>query len=419
MQAKFSIYNYNLIMSDETIITRKFIVVKLDQGLIFTNFHKYVLNPKKRVRKDTDSGYNRFDFVAKFLTYAFFDRGLKNLDSLTVEIVKDFLNGYGMGTLPGDSKGRTKSTVEQCIMSVLDFLENFTKDRKGHCKIKKDDLFTTVPIRNKRGVTIQKKVPIFDVCYKEKTKDIFRDIPNKAFDLLFAHIAENHMEIFMLVCLSAFAGLRPAEACNVRRIDSPLGPGIIIETSDGEVRKISIDLRKEYNLRSDHIRVGAIKKEKMRHVHIFFTDALAESYNKYMAYMDGRKYESDYGALTVNKQGKAMTYQSYYEKFHKIIKEEMIPIYLGSDEPEVVIFGKLLMENNMSPHVFRHWFTVQLVLNGVDNVGELMSARGDTSPESALTYLKNKGELEKQYRKVSNEAFDYLMWAVKQKRNNR
>lgn len=36
--------------------------------------------------------------------------------------------------------------------------------------------------------------------------------------------------------------------------------------------------------------------------------------------------------------------------------------------------------------------------------------RGDKSPESALTYLQNKSELEKQYKKINNEVFDYRYW---------
>ena len=73
----------------------------------------------------------------------------------------------------------------------------------------------------------------------------------------------------------------------------------------------------------------------------------------------------------------------YYQRFRKIIREEMIPIFLKSDDPEVVFFGQLLQENNISPHIFRHWYTTQLVLSGVNEVSELMSARGDNSPESA------------------------------------
>ena len=36
--------------------------------------------------------------------------------------------------------------------------------------------------------------------------------------------------------------------------------------------------------------------------------------------------------------------------------------------------------------------------------------RGDSSPESALTYLQNKGDLEKQFRHVNTELFDFISW---------
>ena len=75
------------------------------------------------------------------------------------------------------------------------------------------------------------------------------------------------------------------------------------------------------------------------------------------------------------------------------------------------------MEHSLSPHVFRHWFTVQLVLSGINEPGTLMAFRGDTSPESALTYINNKGELEKQFSKITNETFDYTLWAAKKKHN--
>lgn len=114
-----------------------------------------------------------------------------------------------------------------------------------------------------------------------------------------------------------------------------------------------------------------------------------------------------------------MTYNSYYLKFREIIKNEMIPIYLKSDDPEVVLYGHTLMENPLSPHVFRHWYTVQLVLSGIENPGILQDFRGDKSPESALTYINSKGDLEKQYSKITNETFNYTLWAAKKKHNER
>ena len=127
-----------------------------------------------------------------------------------------------------------------------------------------------------------------------------------------------------------------------------------------------------------------------------------------MDYMEGHKYEADYGALTINKQGKAITYNNYYKKFRKVVGE-LIPELLKSDDAETVNYGHLLMETDISPHVFRHWFSVKLTLFGEDVAG-LMYWRGDKVSESALTYLQNKGELEKQYLKVNTEVFNYSLW---------
>ena len=41
------------------------------------------------------------------------------------------------------------------------------------------------------------------------------------------------------------AGLRPSEACNVRRPDSVLGPGMRFEMRDGQIVNVIIDLREE------------------------------------------------------------------------------------------------------------------------------------------------------------------------------
>lgn len=110
-----------------------------------------------------------------------------------------------------------------------------------------------------------------------------------------------------------------------------------------------------------------------------------------------------------------MTYERYRQIFSGIIHDEIIPMMLASNESELVIYGRTLMEHNISPHIFRHWYTVQLVLSGVNDPGTLMYYRGDKSPESALTYLQNKSELEKQFRKVNNEMFNYSRWAAEER----
>ena len=221
-------------------------------------------------------------------------------------------------------------------------------------------------------------------------------------------ITENHRNILMLAALSAFTGMRPSECCNVRRTDSALGPGILFEMTDGEVTNITIDLTEEKNLRSDMVSVGGIKKERLQKVYPAFLEVFMSCYNLYMKYIEERPYEADYGALTTTSTGKAYTYDAYYQEFKKVIKN-CIPVMLADDDPQIVNYGHLLQEYNISPHILRHWFSVKLTLYGEDVAG-LMNWRGDRSPESALTYLQNKSELEKQYERVSDEVFNYSLW---------
>ena len=110
--------------------------------------------------------------------------------------------------------------------------------------------------------------------------------------------------------------------------------------------------------------------------------------------------------MCVNSQGKAITYELFRQRF-RLMTKELIPLMFTSSDPEVVEYAYELQEHNISPHIFRHWFSVKLVLYGEDIAG-LQFWRGDKSPESALTYFQNKGELQKQLAMVSNEIFDYL-----------
>ena len=418
---RFSIYEHTLVIKDNQLISRKFIILKDNMNNIveWTDFHKYIRSGKNRLSHNiSDDGNMRFYQVCKLLNYAFFDKyRIKYLTDINIRIVKDFLNDYGMGTLPGDINDRSEVTINMCIRYIIDFLEVLIEENPGKCSIKIKELFKEVKVYNSRKKKMEvKKVPAFDIRYTSTPREIFRDMPESVFSIIMSVIIQKHKDILMLVALGAFAGMRPSEGCNVRRNDSKLGAGIRFVIVDGEVEDIIIDLKKELNLRSDLKKVGAIKKERTQRVHPAFLKAFFECYQIYMRYLEGKKYEVDYGALTVNKQGKALTYDNYYKKFKNVIKD-VIPELLSSDDPEAINYGYLLQEKNISPHIFRHWFSVKLTLFGED-VSGLMYWRGDKSPESALTYLQNKGDLEKQYTKVTNEIFDYSMWKARKLHEN-
>lgn len=413
----FSVYEHSLVFKENELLIRKFIVLKDGNNniLSFTDFHKYIKSSKnKSVRRITDDGNSRFYYVAKLLNYVFFQRyHIKKLTDIQVSMISDFLNDYGKGTLPDDTGERTKETVKVCISTIIDFCESLMEQNQGKCHMKKSDLYKEVTTRTKRGNLIKKKVPAFEVLYCSIPKTIFRDMPNSVFNLFMNEVIHHHKDILMLVALSAFAGLRPSEACNIRRTDSALGAGIRFVIYEDEITDVILDLKKERNLRSDLKSVGKIKKERIQRVYPAFLSAFIQCYHIYMKHIEGHKYEATYGALTVNKQGKAITYASYYQKFQLVINN-LIPTLLKSEDAEVVNYGHLLMENRISPHILRHWFSVKLTLYGED-VSGLMYWRGDHSPESALTYLQNKGELEKQYRYVNTQLFDFMTWCASDK----
>lgn len=407
----FKVYEHNIVTESGEIIKYCFIVLVDSSGVIekWTNFHKYAASG--RLHSASGDTVYRYRHVVKLLNYCFFQKyHIRKLSDMTAEMVKSFLTNYAMCSLPDDTPDthRSKNTVSGCISTIIDFVTNLKADYPK-CEMDLSRLYRTEEKFNRRkGKYENKKVLDFDIRFKDtKKKEIFRDMPEKVFVIVFNEVYVNHKDILMLVALQAFAGLRPSEACNVRRTDSALGPGITFEYVEGRVNNVYIDLTRELNLRSDFKPVGKIKKERTQKVYDKFLPVFVDCYNEYMRYMEGRKYERQFGALTVNLQGRAMTYYSYRQKLKQVI-DICIPKMLSSDDAETVLYGNLLLENSVAPHIFRHWFTVNLVLDGLD-ASQIMYWRGDKSIESSLTYLQNKGDLEKKFVKVVDESFGYLL----------
>ena len=62
---KFVSYKHSLILGDNHIVTKQFIVIKYSDGsLHFTNFHRYVKSSSK-IKSITDDGNKRFSYVIK------------------------------------------------------------------------------------------------------------------------------------------------------------------------------------------------------------------------------------------------------------------------------------------------------------------------------------------------------------------
>lgn len=245
---RFAVYKHKLVYKDTELIQRSMIVLKEDdEVLAWTDFHKYVRGGGSRsVSSDNAPAANN---IVKLLNYVFFDQyHINKLTDIKKEMVRDFLNDYGLCRLRGDTQTthRAKSTVERCITNVMDFLEEMLRQNTS-CKMKISDLYTQekkYSKQKKRYITIRK--PIFEVLYGNEVRPMLRDLPEKVFQIIFNRIMTIYPNLLMLAALGAFAGLRPSEACNVRRTDSPLGAGIRFEMADGNIKNIFIDLKKNW-----------------------------------------------------------------------------------------------------------------------------------------------------------------------------
>ena len=415
----FAVYEHILIYDGDKKIKRQLIVLKdsADNIIGWTDFHKFAQSPSARIKSIYSDSGKRCYSIAKFLNYIFWDcYHITKLSDLTSQMVCDFLNDYGMCRLPGDNKNtiRNKTTVTICVAAIIDFLTLLLKKEHGF-RMKVDDLYHYEKFFDKRTKREKsRRVPNFTIYFSDGIRqNMLRDLPEGAFQILFNEIAENHRNILMLAALSAFSGLRPSEACNVRREDSPLGPGMRFQYTNGKVSDVIIDLREEKILRSDLIDAGGIKKPREQRIYPKFLNQFMDCYTLYSNYIVGHPYEADYGALTNTRSGKAMTYKSYLNAFQKAV-QGAIPKMLACDDPKVQHYGFLLQEHSISPHIFRHWFSVHLTVDGA-TIADLMYWRGDKSPESSLTYLQNKSELVKQYYNVSNKIMDYNLWRANKK----
>lgn len=407
---RFAAYKHQLVIHDNRLITRKFIVLKKDNIIVsFTTFQNHIRSSTIYSKSISDDGNNRFNFVVIFMNYVFIDNYSKyRIDSLmevSLEIVQDFFYWYGVSS-KDDLNKHGKATVDRCSRAILDFLISYIKKNQKQSKLKLSDLVTEVTYQNRRGHIKRRLIPCVETYYSGKPRTIFRDMPNSVFNIFLSYAMTDYKDIYFLIALCAYAGLRPSEACNVRQVISPIGPGLIIKKINGKIERITIDLTEEKNLRSDLVSVGKIKKERKQRVYPKFLRAFEFAYQTHLEYLQTRKFEADYCPMCVNSHGKAITYELFRQRF-RLMTKELIPLMFTSSDPEVVEYAYELQEHNISPHIFRHWFSVKLVLYGEDIAG-LQFWRGDKSPESALTYLQNKGELQKQLAMVSNEIFDYL-----------
>ena len=410
----YAVYQHRLMAADGQVYTRPFIVIKNQLGVIvrFTNLHDYagVYAGKMFAPLSADAKAKLY-YVCRMLNYVLIERfpdfGADHVFEVNRDMLEQFFRDYAE-TPKVNGEYRSPASIEFCISAVTAFYRLLCKKFAAQMSLKESELVTDKFVRGRRGVMVAKAVPAFQVRVTRKAKPVFRELPSKAFEILLSQAFRYAPDIVFAMCLQAFAGLRAGEVCNVRQEQSPLGGSFVISRIGSDVRKVEIDLTKELPMRSDGAICGKIKKERIQCVYPAFLDAFAFAYRHHKQHLSARDFEPDYCPMFINKRGMAMTYANYANRFNNLVEKQFRPALLKSGDPDLRLYGQLLCENNLGLHSLRHWFSVQLVLRG-EGIAQVQYWRGDSSPESALTYLQNKGDLLKELKRTSADLIEILL----------
>ena len=411
---RYGLYSHRLITGRGEAYTRHFIVVKNRFGLIahFTRLHNYVGVYEGKVFAPLVSDAEaKLRYVCMALNYVLIDQfhtfSIDHVFDISRKALECFFRGYAQEALP-DGSHRGKQSIEKCVHTITIFFRKLRRKFGKSVLLSEADLVAETMVYSRHGQPRLQKRPAFQVKGFVSHKTVFRELPTKAFQVMLNLAFRYAPDIAFAICLQAFAGLRAGEAMNVRQEGSPLGNGLTLTYLEGEVRKIEIDLTMELPLRSDGVIGGKIKKERKQCVYPLFIKAFHTAYEFHKAFLSGRQFEAAYCPMFINNKGLAMTYDDYYRRFSALIDNHMRPAMLESDDPECRVYGQLLCENRLGLHAARHFFSVQLVLNGED-IAQIQYWRGDTSPESALLYLQNKGDLVKELKNVGGLLSEMLI----------
>jgi len=412
---RYTLYGHKLIAKNGEMYMRHFIVIKNRFGAIihFTSFHNYVgIYDGKVFAPLVSDAETKLRYVCVMLNYvlvANYDRfQIDHVFKVSRESLECFFRDYAQEALP-DGSYRGAQSIEKCVRAVVMFFRKLRRRYGLSVLLSEKDLVVEITKHSRYGRPRTQKQPAFQVKGLGCPKDTFRELPTKAFVILLNLAFRYAPDIVFAMCLQAFAGLRAGEAMSVRQESSPLGNGLIVTYVESEARKIEIDLTKELPLRSDGVVCGKIKKERKQCVYPPFIRAFQTAYAHHKSFLSGRPYELDYCPMFINSKGLAMTYDDYYRRFSLLVDNRFRPALLESDDSECRIYGQLLYENKLGLHALRHWYSVQLVLNGED-IAQVQYWRGDKNPESAFEYLQNKGDLAKEL-ESTNDLFASVLMA--------
>ena len=409
--AYFTLYRRQTVVAGR-VVTRFSIVLKdRETGLIIriTDYADYAFYLKDKLSvhaEDPDRLYSVCQMLDFILIKNYPIYGLTDLAGMTKEMMQAFLDDYAMTELPTGGYPDLE-TVRAKREAISEFALSLIEAGRLPL-ISKGDLVETTYIKDKRVVVPINKYLLRTRAIKRPSgyKKLLRDMPYAIAERLLIMTELYDPDLTCAVALGLYAGLREGEICNMRLNTSIHGPCFKFTFVGDSCTGIEIDLTKERVLRSDGKCVGKIKKERTQMVYSGFCQMLYDFYKKHLERTKDREREK-YAPLFISKRMSsegyypAMTTSGFRERLAKIFFDHVLPSCKDDPDPDLRLYYLQMQGRTWGGHALRHWYTVTLVLLGVDNVAALMAYRGDKSPRSAMVYLQHKGEIERRYKAAS------------------
>lgn len=409
---RFCVYEHKIQRTKE-LSSYRMIVIKNAQNQIvcFTGLEQFVFPYTGQLPRVTVRQKAELVYICGALNYIFFHNQVKRLADITSDMILEYFDVYC--TTPKEQSAEmmlSYQSMDNCVRHVTSFFANIAATY--HTKINIEKLVSyedTKAHRNSHRI-IRRYVPTYKPT-RPHSRDVklLRDMPLAAARRLLELAYIHDPMIAFGIALQLYAGLRPGCVVNMRQNRSPVSVTDCFRFSyiGSAVSGIKIDLTHEYVLRSDGVSVGKIKKERVVNVYKGNIPDLMEAYNQHMLLLSRTECEAQYMPMFIGAGGKAMTYNAYTRRVKQLVYKYLKPELYASEDPLMSAFAHLLDSYSWAPHTLRHCFTVQLVCDGLD-VAQVQYYRGDKSPESALTYVMNKGELMQQVTQVHQQAIEVL-----------
>lgn len=379
-------------------------LIRFDSDLRFVRHfsiaNKYLMIRRNRLRNETYDGGQYVNHVTRFLNFLNEYKGIffeTDADRITLDDAQDFLDVITHEICRTGSEPKT-STMKCYRHNITKFLINL-KDYSVCTELNKHYLMRVDEYTNRTvyELELDKKTE------NHKNQIVIRDCPEFFVDALLEMARKYDPEVYILVALSIYAGLRPSEACNMRMLDSIYGPGyeFVSVIDEGEIETMSLCLKLDVMahkrmLRQDHVKVGGIKSPRVVDVYGPFLEKLLNAINEYLQYTKDRKREITkplvVGKYKTGGYHKAMTYNNYHRRFKRLCNQYVFP-YLAKQGVMQEWYVQKLKSGKYGPHMLREYFTCRLVKEGV-KWAQIMTYRGDKNTQSAVIYVLKGGAFE-------------------------